>query len=219
MYVLPELPYAHDALAPFVSSDTLHTHHGKHHKAYVDKMNDLAAKAGLAGKPVEEVVREANRKGDKALFNNAAQAWNHAFFWRCMRPAGGSGPSGDLLRAIDEAFDGLDALKEAFVTEGVGHFASGWVWLVAGAEGLKVISTHDADDTLVREGLTPLLVCDLWEHAYYLDYKNDRKTFLTRWFENIANWDFAAEQLAAANGKGEGYRYPAAKTAESAHSA
>lgn len=209
MYVLPALPYDPDALSPFVSADTLRTHHGKHHKTYVDKTNDMAAKAGLAGRPLEEVVREAHRREDKSLFNNAAQAWNHAFFWRCMRPAGGGGPEGELLRAIDESFDGLDALKEAFVTEGAGHFASGWVWLVTGPQGLKVISTHDADDTLVRDGVFPLLVCDLWEHAYYLDYKNDRKGFLERWFDNVANWAFAAEQLAASNGGGDGFRYPA----------
>jgi Fe-Mn family superoxide dismutase len=209
MYVLPDLPYGYDALSPFLSSDTLHTHHDKHHKTYVEKTNDLAAKAGLAGKPLEEVVREAARKGDKKLFNNAAQAWNHAFFWQCMRPPGGDKPSGDLLRAIDEAFEGLDGLKAAFVEEGFNHFASGWVWIVTGSDGLKVISTHDADDTLVREGAFPLLVCDLWEHAYYLDYKNDRKAFLERWFDNVANWDFAAAQLAASNGQGDGFCYPA----------
>jgi Fe-Mn family superoxide dismutase len=208
MYVLPELPYSHDALAPFVSGDTLRTHHGKHHKAYVDKTNTLAPKAGLAGRPLEDVVREAHRRGDKGLFNNAAQAWNHAFFWECMRPPGGGAPQAELARAIEQAFGGLDALKESFVEEGVGHFASGWVWLVTGAEGLKVISTHDADDTLVREGLFPLLVCDLWEHAYYLDYKNDRKAFLERWFDHVANWDFAAAQLAASDGQGAGFRYP-----------
>ena len=209
MYVLPELPYGEDALAPFISAETLHTHHGKHHKAYVEKTNDLATKAGLAGKPLEDVVREAHKLGDKKLFNNAAQAWNHAFFWASMRPAGGDAPSEGLLRALNQSFGGLDDLKTALVEEGVNHFASGWVWIVTGSEGLKVISTHDADDTLVREGLYPILVCDLWEHAYYLDYKNDRKAFLERWFDNLANWDFAAAQLAAADGKGEGFRYPA----------
>lgn len=209
MYALPDLPYDYDSLGPFMSADTLRTHHDKHHKAYVDKANDLAAKAGLAGKPLEDVVREAHRKGDKKLFNNAAQAWNHAFFWACMRPPGGEAPAGELKRAIDAAFDGLDALKAAFVDEGVNHFASGWVWIVTGSDGLKVISTHDAEDTLIKEGLFPLLVCDLWEHAYYLDYKNDRKAFLERWFENIANWEFAAGQLAASDGKGDGFRYPA----------
>ena len=209
MYVLPDLPYPPDALAPFLSGDTLRTHHGKHHKAYVDKLNDLAAKAGLAGRPLEDVVREAHRRGDKPLFNNAAQAWNQAFFWRCMRPSGGDGPSGDLISAIDESFDGLQALRDAFVEEGVGHFGAGWVWIVMGSDGLQVVSTHDADDTIVKEGLFPLLVCDLWEHAYYLDYKNDRQSFLERWFDNVANWDFAAAQFAAADGQGEGFRYPA----------
>jgi Fe-Mn family superoxide dismutase len=209
MYVLSDLPYAYDALAPFVSGDTLRTHHDKHHRTYVEKTNELAAKAGLTGRPLEEVVREAHRRGDKTLFNNAAQAWNHSFFWECMRPAGGEAPAGDLIRAIDESFDGLEALRDAFVEEGVEHFASGWVWIVMGSEGLKVISTHDAEDTLVREGLYPLLVCDLWEHAYYLDYKNDRKAFLERWFDNVANWEFAAAQLAAADGRGDGFRYPA----------
>lgn len=212
MFILPDLPYPHDALSPTVSADTLHTHHGKHHRAYVTKTNELAPKAGLAGRPLEEVVREARARGDNKLFNNAAQAWNHAFFWNSMTPQFRA-PSGELATRIDEAFGGLDALKQAFVDEGVNHFASGWVWLVTSAEGLpgglKVISTHDADDTLVREGLTPLLVCDLWEHAYYLDYKNDRKGFLERWFDQVANWAFAEAQLAAANGQGQGYRYPA----------
>ena len=209
MYVLPELPYACDSLAPFVSADTLHFHHDKHHKAYVDKTNDLAAKAGLAGRPLEEVVREAHRRGEQTLFNNAAQAWNHAFFWHCMAPGAGGEPAGELAQGIERAFGSFGAFREAFVNEGASHFASGWVWLVTGSEGLKVISTHDADDTLPRDGVFPLLVCDLWEHAYYLDYKNDRKAFLERWLEHVANWSFAAEQLAAADGRGEGFRYPA----------
>jgi Fe-Mn family superoxide dismutase len=208
MYVLPELPYAYDALAPLISRETLVTHHDKHHRTYVEKASDLAAKAGLAGRPLEEVVREAHRRADKTLFNNAAQAWNHGFFWESMRPAGGAAAAGELAGKIQD-FGGLQALNDAFVEEGFGHFASGWVWIVTGSEGLKVITTHDADDTLAREGLFPLLVCDLWEHAYYLDYKNDRKAFLERWFESLANWDFAAAQLAAADGRGAGYRYPA----------
>jgi len=209
MYPLPDLPYAYDALAPFVSGDTLRAHHDKHHRTYVEKTNELAAQAGLGGRPLEELVREARRRSDKALFNNAAQAWNHAFFWQSMRPQGGEAPAGDLIRAIDESFDGLEALKDAFVEEGFEHFASGWVWIAMGSEGLKVITTHDAEDTLVSEGLFPLLVCDLWEHAYYLDYKNDRRAFLERWFDHVANWEFAAAQLAAADGRGDGFRYPA----------
>ena len=206
MFILPKLPYDYAALEPAISADTLHTHHDKHHRTYVDKTNELSRAAGLDGRTLEEVVREAHGKGDKKLFNNAAQAWNHAFFWACMTPDRVA-PSTRILGAIAQAFGTQDAFKDAFVEEGANHFASGWVWLVTGSEGLKVISTHDADDMLVRDGLFPLLVCDLWEHAYYLDYKNDRKAFLERWFESLANWDFAAAQLAAADGHGAGFRY------------
>ena len=209
MHILPELPYAVDALLPFISPETLKVHHGKHHKTYVDKTNELAAVAGLSGDTLEDTVRKAQVRGDKPLFNNAAQAWNHGFFWQCMRAPGGDGPTNGLLRAIDGAFGSLAGLKAAFVEEGVGHFGSGWVWIVAGPKGLRVVSTHDADDMLIRAGLVPLLVCDLWEHAYYLDYKNDRKVFLERWFDNIANWDFADAQRAAADCEGPGFRYPA----------
>jgi Fe-Mn family superoxide dismutase len=211
MFILPKLPYDYDALEPAISADTLQFHHDKHHKAYVEKTNKLAPKAGLENRTLEEVVREASGKGDKGLFHNAAQAWNHGFFWNCMAPRdgrGGKGPSGDLARMIAQAFGGFDAFREAFIEEGAGHFGSGWVWLVTRSEGLKVISTHDADDTLVKDGLFPLLVCDLWEHAYYLDYQNDRESFLKRWIGDVANWSFAADQLSAANGQGQGYRYP-----------
>jgi Fe-Mn family superoxide dismutase len=193
---------------PTLSADTLHTHHDKHHKAYVEKTNELAAKAGLAGRPLEDVVRDAQRRGDTKLFHNAAQAWNHAFFWQCMTPQA-AGPSDALKVAFDKAFGGMAAFKDAFVTEGVDHFGSGWVWLVTGSEGLKVVSTHDADDTLIKDGLFPLMVCDLWEHAYYLDYKNDRKAFLKAWLDKAANWAFAEQQLAASEGQGDGFRYPA----------
>lgn len=208
MYVLPDLPYAYDALEPVLGADTLHVHHDKHHRAYVEKTNELAAKAGLAGRPLEDVVREARRRGEAKLFDNAAQAWNHAFFWRSMAPGPGAPPADDLAAAIDRAFGGLDGLKNAFVEEGAGHFASGWVWLVASSGGLEVISTHDADDPLVRDGAYPLITCDVWEHAYYLDYQNDRKRFLETWFAQVANWRFAEQQLAASRGSGDGFRYP-----------
>lgn len=214
MFILPKLPYDYAALEPTISADTLHTHHDKHHRTYVEKTNELAQKAGLDSRPLEDLVREAQRKGDLKLFHNAAQAWNHAFFWECMAPPDAKGrvapPSGDLQKAIDASFDGLDTLKAAFIEEGFNHFGSGWVWLAAGSEGLSVVSTHDADDTLIRDGLFPLLVCDLWEHAYYLDYKNDRKSFLKRWLDEVANWAFAERQLAAASGAGAGagFRYP-----------
>lgn len=208
MFVLPELPYPADALEPVISARTLGFHHGKHHKTYVDTLNTLLAEAGEGPASLEEVVRAAaSYKAKAKLFNNAAQAWNHGFFWDCMSPVRQS-PDGGLAAAIDAAFGDLGGLRKAFVTEGAGHFASGWVWLVAEGGVLKVISTHDADGTLPRDGLTPLLVCDLWEHAYYLDHQNDRKGFLEAWFDALPNWSLAAAQLAAANGAGEPWRYP-----------
>lgn len=209
MFILPELPYAADALEPVISARTLGFHHGKHHKAYVDTLNRLLGEAGRSAAALEDVVRAtACEPADRKLFNNAAQAWNHAFFWACMSPER-QAPDGDLLSEIGRAFGGLDGLKAAFVDEGVGHFASGWVWLVADDGALKVISTHDADDTLTRDGMVPLLVCDLWEHAYYLDHQNNRKGFLEAWFDTLPNWTRAAAQLASARGQGEPWRYPA----------
>jgi Fe-Mn family superoxide dismutase len=209
MYALPSLPYSYDALQPTVSDKTLHFHHDKHHAGYVAKLNTMAKDAGLDAKPLEEVVREAKSRDLKPLFNNAAQAWNHAFFWESMRAPGGGAPAGDFAAAITSAFGGQAQLKDAFVKEGVGHFASGWVWLVSEGGALKVISTHDADDTLPKAGVTPLLVCDLWEHAYYLDHQNDREGFLKAWFDNLANWAFAETQFKAAKGQGQAYAYPA----------
>jgi Fe-Mn family superoxide dismutase len=207
MFSLPDLPYAYDALSPVISDDTLHFHHDKHHATYVKNTNDILQQAGKGFKSLEEVVSEAQRAGDKKLFNNAAQAWNHAFFWEVMSPET-QDPSGDLAQAIQKAFGGMDKLKDGFITEGAGHFGSGWVWLVSDAGGaLKVISTHDAADTLTEQGMTPLLVCDVWEHAYYLDYQNDRKTFLTKWFEALPNWGFAGRQFDA-RARGGAYRYP-----------
>lgn len=208
MFVLPDLPYPYDALEPVISAETFKFHHDKHHKTYVDTLNKLLEEAGRSPSSLEQVVRDA--AGDaskKKIFNNAAQAWNHAFFWDAMS-AEQQAPSGDLAAAIDAAFGGLDKLKEAFVTEGVGHFGSGWVWLVADSGKLKVISTHDADDTLPKDGVTPLLVCDVWEHAYYLDHQNNRKGFLEAWFDQAPNWTLAASQLAAAGGNGEVWSYP-----------
>ena len=209
MFILPDLPYSRDALAPTVSERTLHFHHDKHHAAYVKTVNELIGGEGSARNSLEEVIRQA-RGADKAkLFNNAAQAWNHAFFWNSMAPGGAAPPSGELGRAITETFGGPAQLSEAFVAEGAGHFASGWVWLAADRSGsLTVVSTHDAETLAADEGATPLIVCDLWEHAYYLDYQNDRKGFLTRWFEALPNWSFAEGQWRAARGEGQPWRYP-----------
>ena len=208
MFILPDLPYPYDALAPAMSDRTLRFHHDKHHAAYVKTVNELLG-ADAPARPLEEVIRDAGG-GHAKLFNNAAQAWNHAFFWNSMAPGGGRSPNGDLAKAIASAFGGVAQLAEAFVAEGAGHFASGWVWLAADAGGgLKVVSTHDAQTLAVADGATPLIVCDLWEHAYYLDYQNDRKGFLAKWFEALPNWAFAEAQWRAAHGEGEAWRYPA----------
>jgi len=210
MFKLPDLPYAQSALEPVISARTLEFHHGKHHATYVKTLNELLEKKGQTPASLETVIQEAARSRDEAkLFNNAAQVWNHTFFWTVMTPDRQQ-PTGELLTAITQAFGDVAGLKKAFVEEGAAHFGSGWVWLVANAEGvLKVISTHDADDTVPKPGLTPLLVCDVWEHAYYLDHQNNRKGFLEAWFDALPNWSFAATQFAAANGRGEPWRHPA----------
>ena len=207
MFILPELAYPYEALEPTVSAETMRLHHDKHHAKYVETANKLLAEAGERPASLEDVVRRTAGGEARKLFNNAAQAWNHGFFWDCMTPAP-SAPEGELALAIDKAFGSLDGLAAAFVKEGAGHFGSGWVWLAAEGEGLKVLSTHDGDNLLPRPGLTPLLVCDLWEHAYYVDYRNDRKAYLEAWFGRLANWPLAAAQWAAAQGGGEGWRYP-----------
>jgi Fe-Mn family superoxide dismutase len=208
MFTLPDLPYAYDALEPVMSDRTLHFHHDKHHATYVKTMNGLLEEAGKSPQTLESVIREASRSGDKKLFNNAAQAWNHGFFWVAMSPRK-EAPSGALAAAIDDAFGGLAGLKKTFAAEGVGQFGSGWVWLVADRAGaLTIRATHDADNPLTQPDITPLLVCDLWEHAYYLDHQNDRKAFLEAWFDALPNWGLADQQFAAARGVGEAWRYP-----------
>jgi Fe-Mn family superoxide dismutase len=209
MFELPDLPYDHAALEPVISRATMHLHHEKHHQTYFDTTNKLLAEAGRTPASLEEVVREAaGDAASKKLFNNAAQAWNHTFFWNAMAPKAGQ-PSGALSSAIARDFGGVAALKTRFVEEGATHFGSGWVWLAAEGETIKVISTHDGDDLLTHSGLIPLIVCDLWEHAYYLDHKNDRKAFLTAWFDSLPNWALADRQYAAARGEAEPWKHPA----------
>jgi Fe-Mn family superoxide dismutase len=207
MFSLPDLPYAYDALSPVLSETTLRTHHDKHHARYVNVTNEILGDAAVGA--LEDVVRKAVADGQKKLANNAGQAWNHALFWEAMAP-GGQRPEGQLLAAIDDAFGGLEALKTKFVAEGNGHFGSGWVWLIAKDGKLLVETTHDGA-TALELGGTALLVCDLWEHAYYLDHKNDREGFLKAWFDQLANWRFAEAQLAAAKTGEAGWSYPAAK--------
>jgi superoxide dismutase, Fe-Mn family len=209
MFKLPDLPYAKDALAPVMSEIQLTIHHDKHHARYVDTLNGFLKDAGAAPSSIEEVVKTTS--GDaarKKWFNNAAQAWNHAFFWECLTPSYVA-PSGELAAAIDKTFGSLDGLRTKFVDEGAGHFGSGWAWLVARGAELSVVSTHDAATPIVEDGVTAILTSDVWEHAYYLDYKNDRKAFLEAFFDKLANWTFAESQYAAAVSGGASWAYPA----------
>ena len=202
--ILPPLPYADDALVPVLSATTLQTHHGKHHKAYVDKTNAAILNGDLADKALEDVIAGARDSGDKGLFNNAAQAWNHGFYWHSLSPETLT-PDAKLTAAIDASFGSLDALTAELVKQGTAHFASGWVWLVANDGKLTVEQTHDAASYPDLMG-HPLLVIDLWEHAYYLDHKNVRPDYLQQIVANHLNWAFAAENLA----RGTQWTYPTA---------
>lgn len=191
---LPALPYAKDALAPMMSSETLDFHHGKHHATYVTKLNAAIAGTPFEALSLDELVVRAQRENNKAVFNNGAQHFNHSFFWKCLGPGAGGAPTGAVADAINGAFGNFDAFKAAFANEAVNHFASGWAWLVRDAGGaLKVISTHDAD-TPITQGLRPLLTCDVWEHAYYIDHRNSRPNFLEA-FWKLVNWDFVSKNL------------------------
>lgn len=191
---LPELPYAKDALQPHISVDTMTYHYDKHHKSYVDKLNTAIRDTEYEEKDLLEVVLESHDKGDDGVFNNAAQAWNHDFFWQSMSPDTPEMDDAELTRLVEE-FGGIDALREAFVDAGTKQFGSGWVWVVLTADGrLDVVGTPNAEPPQIH-GMKPLLTCDLWEHAYYLDYQNERGEFLGVFFDNLANWSFAAEQL------------------------
>ena len=194
-FALPPLPFAENALEPFISARTLGFHYGKHHKTYVDNLNKFTADTPLAKLPLEEVIKEtAADVGKATLFNNAAQSWNHTFFWQSLKSGGGGKPGGDLLTQIDKAFGDFAGFKKTFVEAGLAQFGSGWVWLVAESGALKVVKTANADTPLVH-GQRPLLTCDVWEHAYYLDYQNRRKDFVEAFVDHLANWDFAATQL------------------------
>ncbi len=191
---LPELPFAKEALEPHMSANTLAYHHGKHHNAYVVKGNELLADAGISADSLEELVRTTAMTGG-ALFNNVGQHYNHSFFWNSLSPSGGGAPSGEIAARIDAAFGSYDDFKKEFIAGGTGQFGSGWVWLVADGGDLKIVKSANAETPLI-EGLSPILVCDVWEHAYYLDYQNRRPDFLASFLDNLANWNFANENLA-----------------------
>jgi len=193
-FVLPALPFEPTALEPHMSAETFEYHHGKHHKAYVDKVNGWIDEKGLAGLSLVEVTKKAKDSGDKGLFNNAAQVWNHTFFWNSLAPAGSTSPSSELQKLIDEGFGSTDALLKKIADEAVGHFASGWAWLVLQDGKLAVTSYHDADTPVVH-GVTPLFTLDVWEHAYYIDYRNARPKFAETILANVVNWDFVSQNL------------------------
>ncbi|HEY8525192.1 MAG TPA: superoxide dismutase [Acidimicrobiales bacterium] len=193
-FELPELPYPKDALAPHMSEQTLNFHHGKHHATYVNNLNGLIEGTEHDGKPLEDIILAAEPGG---LFNNAAQTWNHTFFWNCMTPSGGGDPTGDLKTAIEQSFGSVDQFKQQFLDKAKTLFGSGWTWLAKGDNGLEIIQTKDADLPL-KHGKTALLTLDVWEHAYYLDYQNARPAYAETWLEKLVNWEFAAENFAKA---------------------
>jgi Fe-Mn family superoxide dismutase len=193
---LPDLPFSKDALGEFMSAETLDYHHGKHHKAYVDKANKLLGeKGGFEGASLAEVIRGAKERGDSALFNNSAQLWNHSFFWQCLAAPEGQRPTGQLAERIDEDFGSTADLLAKLEEEAVNHFSNGWAWLVLDRDRLRIVSLHDADTPVVHDGMKPLLTLDLWEHAYYIDYRNDRPGFAKKVLGNIVNWEFVAGNL------------------------
>lgn len=193
-FILPDLPYDQSAFGDFISAETFDYHHGKHHKAYVDKTNMLIADdAALSGASLIDVIDAAKKQGHKALFNNAAQIWNHSFYWKCLTPEQ-QAPTGKLKTMIDESFGSHDGMLAKLKEEAVGHFASGWAWLVLDGDTLKITSLHDAD-TPVAHDMKPLLTIDLWEHAYYIDYRNARPNYVDALLNKAINWEFVAENL------------------------
>lgn len=189
-FSLPELPYAKNALEPHISAETLEYHYGKHHKTYVDKLNGLVEGTDMADKSLEEIIR--NSSG--GLFNNAAQVWNHSFYWECLSPNGGGAPTGTLADLIQRDFGSFDQFVEKFNESAVGNFGSGWTWLVQNPDGkLAIVNTDDAETPLTGEA-KPLLTCDVWEHAYYVDYRNARPKYLEAFWQ-LVNWDNVAARL------------------------
>jgi Fe-Mn family superoxide dismutase len=195
---LPPLPYAQDALAPVISAQTLSFHYGKHHKAYVDNLNKLVAGTDMSETPLETLIKAVAGKPDKAgVFNNAAQVWNHTFFWNSMKPNGGGAPTGAVAKAIDASFGSYENFKKEFSNAAMTQFGSGWAWLVADKGQLKIAKTPNAETPLTT-GQTALLTVDVWEHAYYLDYQNRRADFVAAVIDKLLNWEFANANFARA---------------------
>jgi superoxide dismutase, Fe-Mn family len=194
-FELSPLPYDYKALEPHISANTMHFHHDKHHQAYVTKLNNLVKGTPDEKKPLEELIKDSAGKPDKAkLFNNAAQVWNHDFFWHCMKSQGGGKPNGEVSGTLEKAFGSLDAFKDEFKKAAVEQFGSGWAWLVLDKGQLKIVKTANADLPLAH-GQTALLTCDVWEHAYYLDYQNRRPDFVQAYLDHLVDWSFVARNL------------------------
>ena len=196
-FTLPPLPYPDNALSPTISANTIGFHYGKHHQGYVNNLNQLVAGTALADQPLEAVIKASVGAVDKtAIFNNAAQIWNHTFYWNSLRPKGGGKPTGALAELIEKSFGGFDPFKTEFAKAATSQFGSGWAWLVKDGDKLAVTKTSNADTPIIH-GLKPLLTIDVWEHAYYLDYQNRRADYVTAVLDNLINWEFAAQNLAA----------------------
>lgn len=196
-FTLPALPYALNALEPHITQRTLEFHHGKHHNAYVVNLNKLLETSDLAGKSLEEIIMSSAKDASKAgIFNNAAQIWNHTFYWHSMKPGGGGAPTGAIAKKIDEDFGSFEKFVEEFKTAGATQFGSGWAWLVLDGGKLKITKTPNADLPMAH-GQKALLTMDVWEHAYYIDFQNRRPDYITTFLEKLVNWDFANENLAA----------------------
>ncbi|WP_113906461.1 superoxide dismutase [Fe] [Aliidiomarina celeris] len=190
-FELPALPYEKNALEPHISAETLEFHYGKHHQTYVDKLNGLVEGSDLAGKSLEEIIRSS----DGGVFNNAAQVWNHTFYWHCLSPNGGGEATGALADAINAKWGSFEKFKEAFTNSAVNNFGSAWTWLVKTADGgVDIVNTSNAQTPLTHEGVTPLLTVDVWEHAYYIDYRNARPKYMEA-FWALVNWEFAAKNF------------------------
>jgi len=192
-FKLSELPYAYDALDPYMSAETLEYHHDKHHNAYVTNGNKILEGLGDMGSTIEEIVVNAHKKGEQGLFNNVAQHWNHEHFWKWMAPNGGGNRPGNLEAAINDSFGSFDAFREQFLNAGATQFGSGWCWLVMNSEGkLEVTKTPNGENPLIH-GQTALLGCDVWEHSYYIDYRNARPKYLEAFVDSLVNWEYVAE--------------------------
>lgn len=194
-FELPALPYPKEALEPHISARTFEFHHGKHHQAYVTNLNNLIKDTPLDSTALEDIIlKTAKDESKAAIFNNAAQVWNHTFFWKSMKPNGGGMPTGKVADALAASFGSVEVFREQFKQAGIGQFGSGWVWLVQESGALKIVKTPNAMTPLVA-GQIPLLTCDVWEHAYYLDYQNRRPDFLQEFLTHLINWDFIAQNL------------------------